>query len=99
MLNYYEYIPIDENDDYAIINKNTGEIITDLDNCSSLKLERNADLIRGYNRDKKFVKLFDGTDELHRIINNDGIFSTCLRLSKFICYEDCILRKGGHRNG
>lgn len=43
--------------------------------------------------------MFDGTEELHKIIGNDGIFTTCLRLSKFISYDDCVLRYGGHKNG
>jgi len=45
------------------------------------------------------VKLFDGTEELHTLLNNDGVFSTAIRLSKYVCYDDCILRTNGHKNG
>lgn len=45
------------------------------------------------------MKLFDGTEELHKLLNNDGVFSTAIRLSKFVCYDDCVLRTGGHKNG
>lgn len=45
------------------------------------------------------MKLFDGINELHKMLNNDGIFSTAVRLADFVCYDDCVLRMGGHKNG
>lgn len=45
------------------------------------------------------MKLFDGTEELHNLLKNDGVFSTAIRLSKYVCYDDCVLRNGGHGNG
>ena len=43
--------------------------------------------------------MFDGTDELYKMINNDAAFTTCIRLSKCVCYDDCVLRTNGHHNG
>lgn len=45
------------------------------------------------------MKLFDGTEELYKILNNAPAFNTAIRLSKFVCYNDCVLRNGGRKNG
>ncbi len=83
-----------------IVDDETGEILGDIkegDRIVSPKDEN--DQIKNYNSEKKFVKLFDGTEELHKLLNNDGVFTTAIRLSKYVCYDDCILRTNGHKNG
>ena len=78
----------------------TGEVVYDFKEGDRI-ISSNADeeQIRNYNGDVKFVKLFDYTEELHDLLNNDAAFNIAIRLSKFICYDDCILRMGGHKNG
>ena len=83
-----------------VIDVETGEVIDDIhEGDKIIHSVMDNEQIKNYNGDKKFVKLFDGTEELHKLLNNDGVFSTAIRLSKFVCYDDCVLRTGGHKNG
>ena len=45
------------------------------------------------------MKLFDGTEELFKLLKSDAAFNIAIRLSKFVCYDDCILRTNGYKNG
>lgn len=49
--------------------------------------------------DKKFVKLFDGVNDLRKYLNNQGEFATAMSLADYVCYLDCVVRRGGVRNG
>lgn len=84
-----------------VIDAETGEIINDLYEGDKIisPYQQDNNQIKNYNGDKRFVKLFDGTEELHRLLKNDGVFSTAIRLSKYVCYDDCVLRTNGHKNG
>lgn len=85
---------------YSVVHNETGEIETQLYFGDRIvRASCHEDIIKGYNKDKKFVKLFDGTEELFKLLGNSGVFSTAIRLSKFVCYTDCVLRHNGHGNG
>ena len=78
----------------------TGEELADIYEGDKIVSPKEPnDQIKNYNGDKKFVKLFDGTEELHTLLGSDVIFATAIRLSKFVCYDDCILRTNGRKNG
>lgn len=51
-----------------------------------------------FNSNSKFVKLYLGVNELRKYLTQ-GEFAVAMSLADFICYEDCIIRKGGHHNG
>jgi len=36
---------------------------------------------------------------LRKYLNNSGEFCTAMSLADFVCYDDAILRTGGHKNG
>ena len=87
---------------YSVVCNETGEIETQLyPGDRIVRASDDKDVIKGYNGDKKFVKLYDDiTDELYDLLgNNNGMFTTTMRLSKFVCYTDCVLRHGGHGHG
>jgi len=44
------------------------------------------------------VKLFEGTSKLIKFLSN-AEFTTMIALADFVCYNDCILRNHGIRNG
>lgn len=53
----------------------------------------------GFNKDKRFVKLYsDMILELKDRLT-DREFAVALALSYFVCYDDCCLRENGHGNG
>ena len=43
--------------------------------------------------------MFDGVNDLRKFLGNQGEFTTAMSLSDYVCYEDCILRRGGTRKG
>ena len=45
------------------------------------------------------MKLYDGVNMLRQYLDNNGEFATAMSLSDYVCYEDCILRFKGNRNG
>ncbi len=51
-----------------------------------------------FNKDKSFVKLYGGMTELKKRLSNPE-FAVAISLSDYVCYEDCILREGGHKSG
>ena len=85
---------------YSVVNNETGEIEAQLyPGDRIVRSTNNVEVVKGYNSDKKFVKIFDA-DELYKILeNNSGVFTTAMRLSDFVSYTDCVLRHGGHGNG
>ncbi len=85
---------------YAVVSKTTGEIVDEMKFGDYVVHQNESDLIiRDFNGNKNFVKLFDGVNELRIYLNNQGEFSTAMSLADFVCYDDCILRTGGHKNG
>ena len=78
----------------------TGEELADIyEGDKIISPKEPNDQIENYNGDKRFVKLFDGISELRKAINNDGVFSTAVSLADYVCYDDCVIRMGGHKNG
>lgn len=86
-----------------VVSSETGEIIDDIysgDKVVHKKTDEQKDdhIIYNFNSDKPFVKLYLGVNELRKHLT-PGEFTIAISLADFICYEDCILRKGGHLNG
>lgn len=85
-----------------VIDVETGEVLDELysgDKIVHPQPKPDDDLVKGYNSDKRFVKLFEGVNELRQYLNNNGEFTTAISLADYICYEDCILRYRGMRKG
>ena len=85
---------------FDVIDKETGEIIDEMKRGDYIVHQETDELIiKDFNGDKKFVKLFEGVNDLRKYLNNQGEFSTAMSLADFVCYDDCIIRTGGHKNG
>lgn len=85
---------------YHVVDFETGEIIDDIGPGDKIvhKKEKKDDIIYDFNNDKSFVKLYLGVNELRKYLTQ-GEFTVAISLADFVCYNDCILREGGHRNG
>lgn len=84
-----------------VISVETGEVMDDIydgDKIVHPKEKIENGIIYNFNADKPFVKLYLGVFKLRKYLT-PGEFSIAVSLADFICYEDCILRKGGHKNG
>ena len=89
-----------------IIDKETGEILTSSVGDKSrviveTKVEEEPDeddKVYNFNEGKPFVKLYLEVNKLRKYLT-PGEFTIALSLADFICYDDCILREGGHHNG
>jgi hypothetical protein len=84
-----------------VVDVETGEIINDIyekDKIVPYKEPKEDDKIYDFNSDEKFVKLYLGVNELRKYLTQ-GEFAVAMSLADFICYDDCIVRKGGHHNG
>lgn len=102
-----ETIDGDEYSSLAIVDTNTGEFIRDInvgdvviDRETILNKKKRADTY-SFNFDKgvRFVKLYTNVlKELKKQLTPSE-FIFCIMISEFVCYDDCILRYGGHHNG
>lgn len=83
-----------------IVNHETGEIMDDLYENDKIIHEKDKDdnTIYDFNKGKDFVKLYVGVNNLRKYLTPNE-FSIAISLADFVCYDDCILRKGGHHNG
>lgn len=83
-----------------VVDAETGEVIDKIYDGDRIKhaKEENNDMIYGFNKGKSFVKLYVGVNELRKYLT-PGEFTIAMSLADFVCYDDCILRKGGHKNG
>lgn len=84
-----------------VIDVETGEFLDDIyekDKIVHYKEESPEDKIYNFNKGESFVKLYLGVNELRKHLT-PGEFTVALSLADFVCYDDCILRKGGHHNG
>ena len=84
-----------------VIDVETGEIIDEIcegDKIVHPKEKKDDELIHNFNQGKNFVKLYLGVNELRKHLT-PGEFTIAISLADFVCYDDCILRKGGHGNG
>lgn len=52
-----------------------------------------------FNKNAKFVKLYDDTIDMLGENLKYGEFSVAIKISRLICYSDCVIRNGGHQNG
>lgn len=83
-----------------IVDPETGEVEDYIYSGDAILRDKNdQDIIKNYNSDKRFVKLFDGINDLRKYLNNQGEFTTAMSLADYVCYLDCMLRRGGIRNG
>ena len=86
---------------YRIVDEN-GEVIDHIYEGDKLKHADDKDPLEtkyfGFNKDKRFVKLYSGMCELKKRLS-DREFTVAIALSDFVCYDDCCLREGGHGNG
>lgn len=91
------------------IDANTGEVICETKNCTFIgdtesspdeqKQQEYAQThIINFNEGVDFVKLFKGVNTLRKALTPSE-FSVAISLADFVCYDDCVLRSGGHRNG
>ena len=74
----------------------TGEIISEI--YEGDRITRADDVYHNFNRDKHFVKLYQGIRLLRKELS-DRQLSLAIALADFVCYQDCCLRTGGHKNG
>ena len=84
-----------------VVSVETGEIVDEIytgDKIVHQKDKVETDIIYDFNSDKPFVKLYLGVTKLRKYLT-PGEFAITISLADFICYDDCILRKGGHKNG
>lgn len=88
-----------------VISTETGEIIEDLYEGDKIihskneeKDEQNNKLIYNFNEGVPFVKLYLGVNKMRKYLT-PGEFTIAISLADFVCYEDCIVREGGHHNG
>jgi hypothetical protein len=88
-----------------IISEETGELIETIQTGDSIKITRQEqkDYARKhdiqFNSKEDFIKFFiKNTDKMADNLNFAEL-GLLLSLTKFICYEDCILRTGGRHNG
>lgn len=91
-----------ENETYSVVSNLTGEIVNQINPGDSIKRGKNktdCDLYYGYNSDKKFVKLYTGVSNVLADLLTGTELKVVIKLTNLICYEDYILRKGGHHNG
>ena len=82
-----------------VIDCKTGEVLNEIYAGDRIFHPVEQDQIKNYNKDRAFVKLFDGIGKLRKIINNNGALLTCLSLADYVCYNDCVLRNQGLQNG
>lgn len=91
------------------VDTDTGEIICQTEGCIKIidttlsdqekaRKEYEETHVMNFNEGKSFVKLYLDVNSLRKQLTPNE-FSVAISLADFICYEDCILRKGGHGNG
>lgn len=90
----------------AVIDKDTGEILGETTIKDGMKVkivtvnQQNDSLnsLVAVNSDLLFIKLFGGnSDMLCDKLSNSEV-AMLVFLSKYVCYEDCVLRMNGERN-
>ncbi len=86
------------------VDAETGEILSEIYEGDRIVHQKDEDekTIDGFNHGKKFVKLYAGVSKLRgkgKDKLSDKEFAVTIALSDFVCFEDCCLREGGHRNG
>lgn len=86
------------------VDAETGEILSEIYEGDRIVHQKDEDekTIDGFNHGKKFVKLYAGVSQLRgkgKDKLSDKEFAVTIALSDFVCFEDCCLREGGHRNG
>jgi hypothetical protein len=86
-----------------VVDVETGEIVNGIyekDKIVPYKEPKPEDekIEYNFNSEAKFVKLYLGVNDLRKYLTQ-GEFAITMSLADFICYEDCIIRRGGHQNG
>ena len=84
-----------------VVDVETGECVEDIyekDKVMHYKEKSPDDKIYNFNKGENFVKLYLGVNELRKHLTTNE-FTIAISLADFVCYDDCILRKGGHHNG
>lgn len=83
----------------SVVDVETGEILSDLyEKDKIVPYKEKNEVIYAFNGKTPFVKLYLGVNELREYLTQ-GEFVVAISLADFVCYEDCILRYGGHGNG
>ena len=91
---------------HYIVSKETGEIIDQLKVGDKVIKKENQEKQKEYfdtyetefNKDKRFVKMFEGMNEVRKILTGSEAL-ILLGMLDFVSYDDGIIRKGGHGNG
>lgn len=91
---------------HLIVNKETGEVVDELKLGDKVIKKENQEKVKDYfdefdvdfQKEKRFIKMFDGMNDIRKHLNGNEAL-VLLGLLDFICYDDCIIRKGGHGNG
>lgn len=91
------------------IDTETGEIICQTEGCTEItdsnlsedekrKKEYEKTHVTNFNEGASFVKLYLNVNNLRKNLTQSE-FTIAISLADFVCYDDCILRRGGHHNG
>lgn len=91
-----------------LVDYETGEIMDSVGYGDKVKITRKEDKDKkrefldayevGFNKDISFVKLYKGVNELRKHLTT-GEFTIAISLCDYVCYEDCIVRRGGTHKG
>lgn len=92
------------------VNMDTGEVICETKGVTEIddgvltekekkKKEYVESHVMNFNKKSSFVKLYDDVVDILFEKLDAKEFSIAIALSKYVSYEDCVLREGGHGNG
>lgn len=91
----------------TVISNKTGELMEEIYPGDKVVHKKDIDKKHQYlqevdtnfNKGVGFVKLYDGMGKkiMNYLSGSEALIA--IGISDYICYEDCMLRKGGHQNG
>lgn len=85
--------------EFEVVNVKTGEVVDTLGVGDKIVHPKEANNIQyNYSKGQSFIKIYVEVNALRKELTQ-GEFCVAMSLADFVCYEDFILRKGGHHNG
>lgn len=84
----------------SVVSNETGEVINEIYEGDRIirKKDKHDNYIHDFRKNDPFVKLYIGVNELRKVLSLSE-FAVAISLADFICYDDCLIRKGGNNNG
>lgn len=82
----------------VVVSCETGEIINDIYEKDKIVPYKEEEKKYNFNSKENFVKLYLGVNKLRKYLTQNE-FTIAISLADFVCYDDCIIRRGGHHNG